>query len=58
LLNLLGVLSSALVLFLGATPVAALLAPFMIAALAVGRLQYLAPALGRSADFARRERPG
>jgi hypothetical protein len=58
LLNLLGAMSSALALLLGATPFAALLALFTIAALGVGRLQYLAPALGRSADFARRERPG
>jgi hypothetical protein len=51
-------MSSALMLLLGATPFAALLALFTIAALGVGRLQYHAPALGRSADFARRERPG
>ena len=58
LFNLLGAGSSALVLLLGAMPFAALLALFMIAALGVGRLQYAVPALGRSADFARRERPG
>jgi hypothetical protein len=46
------------VLLLGTTPFAALLALFMIAALGVGRLQYAMPALGRSVDFARRERPG
>ncbi|MGB8004364.1 MAG: hypothetical protein WCF27_08890 [Gaiellaceae bacterium] len=57
-LNLLSAMSSTLGLFFGTTPFAALLALFMIAALAVGRLQYAAPALGRSADFARRERPG
>ena len=58
LFNLLGAGSSALVLLLGTTPFAALLALFMIAALGVGRLQYAMPALGRSVDFARRERPG
>ena len=58
LFNLLGAGSSALVLLLGAMPFAALLALFMIAALVVGRLQYAMPALGRSVDFARRERPG
>jgi hypothetical protein len=58
LFNLLGASSSALVLLLGTTPFAALLALFMIAALGVGRLQYAMPALGRSVDFARRERPG
>jgi len=58
LFNLLGAGSSALVLLLGTTPFAALLALFMIAALVVGRLQYAMPALGRSVDFARRERPG
>jgi hypothetical protein len=58
LFNLLGAGSSALVLLLGTTPFAALTALFMIAALVVGRLQYAMPALGRSVDFARRERPG
>jgi hypothetical protein len=58
LFNLLGAGSSAAVLLLGATPFAALLALSMIAALGVGRLQYAMPALGRSVDFARRERPG
>jgi hypothetical protein len=58
LLALLGAMSSTLGVFFGTTPVAGLLALFMIAALGVGRLQYTAPALGRSADFARRERPG
>ena len=58
LFNLLGAGSSALVLLLGTTPFAALLGLFMIAALGVGRLQYAMPALGRSVDFARRERPG
>jgi hypothetical protein len=58
LFNLLGASSSALVLLLGTTPFAALLGLFMIAALVVGRLQYAMPALGRSVDFARRERPG
>ena len=58
LLNLLGAMSSTLGVFFGTTPFAALLALFMIAALGVGRLQYPVPALGRSADFARRERPG
>ena len=58
LFNLLGAGSSALVLLLGTTPFAALTALFMIAALGVGRLQYAMPALGRSVDFARRERPG
>jgi hypothetical protein len=58
LFNLLGAGSSALVLLLGTTPFAALLSLFMIAALGVGRLQYAMPALGRSVDFARRERPG
>ena len=58
LFNLLGASSSALVLLLGTTPFAALLGLFMIAALGVGRLQYAMPALGRSVDFARRERPG
>jgi hypothetical protein len=58
LFNLLGAGSSALVLLFGTTPFAALLALFMIAALGVGRLQYAMPALGRSVDFARRERPG
>jgi len=58
LLNLLSAMSSALGVLLGTTPFAALLALFMIAALGVGRLQYTVPALGRSADFARRERPG
>jgi hypothetical protein len=58
LFNLLSAGSSALVLLLGAMPFAALLALFMIAALGVGRLQYTMPALGRSVDFARRERPG
>jgi hypothetical protein len=58
LFNLLGAGSSALVLLLGAMPFAALLALFTIAALGVGRLQYAMPALGRSVDFARRERPG
>ena len=57
-LNLLSAMSSTLGLFVGTSPFAALLALFMIAALAVGRLQYVAPALGRSADIARRERPG
>jgi hypothetical protein len=57
-LNLLSAMSSTLGLFFGTTPFAALLALFMIAALGVGRLQYVAPALGRSADIARRERPG
>jgi hypothetical protein len=58
LLNLLSAMSGALVLLLGATPFAALLALSTIAALGVGRLQYAVPALGRSADIARRERPG
>jgi hypothetical protein len=58
LFNLLGAGSSALVLLLGTTPFAALTVLFMIAALGVGRLQYAMPALGRSVDFARRERPG
>jgi hypothetical protein len=58
LLALLGAMSSTLGVFFGTTPFAALLALFMIAALGVGRLQYAVPALGRSADFARRERPG
>jgi hypothetical protein len=58
LFNLLGAGSSALVLLLGATPFAALLALFMIAAVGVARSQYVVPALGRSVDFARHERPG
>jgi hypothetical protein len=58
LFNLLGAGSSALVLLIGATPFAALLALFMIAAVGVARSQYVVPALGRSVDFARRERPG
>lgn len=58
LLALLGAMSSTLGVFFGTTPFAALLALFMIAALGVGRLQYTVPALGRPADFARRERPG
>jgi hypothetical protein len=57
-MNLLSAVARALLLLLGATPFAALLALFTIAALGVGRLQYAVPALGRSADFARRERPG
>ena len=58
LLNLLGATTRALLLLLGSTPFAALLALFTIAALSVARLQCPALALGRSADFARRERPG
>jgi hypothetical protein len=58
LFKLLGAGSSALVLLLGTTPFGALLALFMIAAVGVARSQYVVPALGRSVDFARRERPG
>jgi hypothetical protein len=57
-LNLLGAMQRALLLLLGTTPFAALLALFTIAALGAARLQYPVPALGRSASFARRERPG
>jgi hypothetical protein len=58
LFKILGAGSSAAVLLIGATQFAALLTLFLIAALGAVRLQYAVPTLGRSADFARRERPG